>query len=106
MKILVRGTNWIGDAVMSEPLLAVRGVTSCYGAVMALKGVDLEVLDWGGAGRPLVLLAGLAMVNLAAVNTVVDRARQARLLRRDLRAPGDEELGDVVGGGHGQLTQR
>jgi len=23
------------------------------------EGVDLEVLDWGGAGRPLVLLAGL-----------------------------------------------
>ena len=24
------------------------------------KGVSLEVLDWGGAGRPLVLLTGLA----------------------------------------------
>lgn len=24
------------------------------------KGVSLEVLDWGGTGRPLVLLTGLA----------------------------------------------
>jgi len=27
--------------------------------VMVEPGVKLEVLDWGGAGRPVVLLAGL-----------------------------------------------
>src|ERR1700741_3369769 len=26
------------------------------------KGVDLEVLDWGGTGRPLILLQGLGGV--------------------------------------------
>ena len=36
----------------SAPAPAVRTVT-------VEKGVDLEVLDWGGTGRPLVFLAGL-----------------------------------------------
>ncbi len=29
--------------------------------VMVDEGVELEILDWGGTGRPLVLLAGLGM---------------------------------------------
>ena len=28
---------------MTEPLLAVRGIKSFYGSVMALKGVDVDV---------------------------------------------------------------
>jgi branched-chain amino acid transport system ATP-binding protein len=48
----------------AEPLLAVRGVTSFYGAVMALKGVDLEVhegeivtlIGANGAGKSTLMM--------------------------------------------------
>jgi branched-chain amino acid transport system ATP-binding protein len=47
-----------------DPLLAVRGVTSFYGAVMALKGVDLEVhegeivtlIGANGAGKSTLMM--------------------------------------------------
>src|SRR5438270_10044037 len=50
--------------VMSDPLLWVRGVTSFYGAVMALKGVDLEVhegeivtlIGANGAGKSTLMM--------------------------------------------------
>jgi branched-chain amino acid transport system ATP-binding protein len=49
---------------MSEPLLAVRGVTAFYGRVMALKGVDLDVHDGeivtligaNGAGKSTLMM--------------------------------------------------
>jgi len=49
---------------MTDPLLAVRGVTSFYGAVMALKGVDLEVhegeivtlIGANGAGKSTLMM--------------------------------------------------
>jgi branched-chain amino acid transport system ATP-binding protein len=49
---------------MSEPLLAVRGVTAYYGRVMALKGVDLDVNDGeivtligaNGAGKSTLMM--------------------------------------------------
>ena len=48
----------------TDPLLAVRGVTSFYGAVMALKGVDLEVhegeivtlIGANGAGKSTLMM--------------------------------------------------
>jgi branched-chain amino acid transport system ATP-binding protein len=49
---------------MSAPLLAVRGVTACYGRVMALRGVDLDVHDGeivtligaNGAGKSTLMM--------------------------------------------------
>ena len=49
---------------MSEPLLAVRGVKSFYGPIMALKGVDLEVhegeivtlIGANGAGKSTLMM--------------------------------------------------
>ena len=51
-------------APAGDPLLAVRGVTSFYGAVMALKGVDLEVhegeivtlIGANGAGKSTLMM--------------------------------------------------
>jgi branched-chain amino acid transport system ATP-binding protein len=52
------------SAPAGDPLLAVRGVTSFYGAVMALKGVDLEVhegeivtlIGANGAGKSTLMM--------------------------------------------------
>ena len=49
---------------MSEPLLSVRGVTTYYGNILALKGVDLEVADGeivtligaNGAGKSTLMM--------------------------------------------------
>src|SRR5246500_5897339 len=49
---------------MTDPLLAVRGVTSFYGAVMALRGVDLDVnegeivtlIGANGAGKSTLMM--------------------------------------------------
>jgi branched-chain amino acid transport system ATP-binding protein len=54
----------VSAAAGAEPLLAVRGVTSFYGAVMALKGVDLEVhegeivtlIGANGAGKSTLMM--------------------------------------------------
>ena len=51
-------------AAMTEPLLSVRGVKSFYGAVMALKGVDLDVntgeivtlIGANGAGKSTLMM--------------------------------------------------
>jgi len=52
------------SAAAADPLLAVRGVKSFYGAVMALKGVDLEVhegeivtlIGANGAGKSTLMM--------------------------------------------------
>jgi branched-chain amino acid transport system ATP-binding protein len=52
------------SATAADPLLAVRGVKSFYGAVMALKGVDLEVhegeivtlIGANGAGKSTLMM--------------------------------------------------
>jgi branched-chain amino acid transport system ATP-binding protein len=52
------------EFAMTEPLLSVRGVTSFYGAVMALKGVDLDVnegeivtlIGANGAGKSTLMM--------------------------------------------------
>jgi branched-chain amino acid transport system ATP-binding protein len=65
---------------MSEPLLAVRGVKSFYGHIMALKGVDLEVHT-----REIVTLIG---ANGAGKSTLMmtifgnPRAREGRIVYR------------------------
>ena len=49
---------------MSEPLLAVQGVTAFYGSIMALKGVDLDVqkgeivtlIGANGAGKSTLMM--------------------------------------------------
>jgi len=49
---------------MTEPLLAVRGVKTFYGNIMALKGVDLDVHDGeivtligtNGAGKSTLMM--------------------------------------------------
>jgi branched-chain amino acid transport system ATP-binding protein len=54
----------VSAAPAGDPLLAVRGVTSFYGAVMALKGVDLEVhegeivtlIGANGAGKSTLMM--------------------------------------------------
>src|SRR2546423_11524715 len=63
-----RGTCWRsrqrGVAPMSEPLLAVRGVKSFYGNIMALKGVAVDVHDGeivtligaNGAGKSTLMM--------------------------------------------------
>jgi branched-chain amino acid transport system ATP-binding protein len=54
----------VSAGAATDPLLAVRGVTSFYGAVMALKGVDLEVhegeivtlIGANGAGKSTLMM--------------------------------------------------
>ena len=49
---------------MTEPLLAVRGVKSFYGSIMALKGVDIDVhegeivtlIGANGAGKSTLMM--------------------------------------------------
>src|SRR5258707_8191050 len=53
-----------GNGPASSPLLAVRGVETAYGKILALKGVDLEVYDGeivtligaNGAGKSTVMM--------------------------------------------------
>jgi non-heme chloroperoxidase len=50
---------------MAVPLQAQRSTSESTAHVRMVtveKGVDLEVLDWGGTGRPLILLQGLGGV--------------------------------------------
>ena len=59
-----RGESRSGGRAMTAPLLAVRGVKTFYGRVMALKGVDLDVNDGeivtligaNGAGKSTLMM--------------------------------------------------
>jgi len=63
---------------VSDPLLAVRGVTSFYGAVMALKGVDLEVHE----GEIVTLIGANGAGKSTLMMTIFGkpRAREGRIL--------------------------
>jgi len=56
----MRGSIWIAVALLHVSLFAQIDTTNHRTQRIAVgDNVDLEVLDWGGTGRPLVLLTGL-----------------------------------------------
>jgi branched-chain amino acid transport system ATP-binding protein len=65
-------------AAMTAPLLAVRGVKSFYGSVMALKGVDLDV----HAGEIVTLIGANGAGKSTLMMTIFGnpRAREGRIL--------------------------
>src|ERR1043166_7787682 len=67
-----------GDRAMSEPLLAVRGVKSFYGNIMALKGVALDV----HAGEIVTLIGANGAGKSTLMMTIFGnpRAREGRIL--------------------------
>jgi branched-chain amino acid transport system ATP-binding protein len=66
------------SAASTEPLLAVRGVKSFYGNVMALKGVDLDV----NAGEIVTLIGANGAGKSTLMMTIFGkpRAREGRIL--------------------------
>jgi branched-chain amino acid transport system ATP-binding protein len=66
------------SAAPTEPLLAVRGVKSFYGNVMALKGVDLDV----NAGEIVTLIGANGAGKSTLMMTIFGkpRAREGRIL--------------------------
>jgi branched-chain amino acid transport system ATP-binding protein len=68
----------VSAATASEPLLAVRGVKSFYGNVMALKGVDLDV----NAGEIVTLIGANGAGKSTLMMTIFGkpRAREGRIL--------------------------
>src|SRR6201982_3651276 len=74
-------TDSVTDGVTdrpTEPLLAVRGVKSFYGSVMALKGVDLDV----NAGEIVTLIGANGAGKSTLMMTIFGkpRAREGRIL--------------------------
>ena len=67
---------------MSEPLLAVRGVTAYYGRVMALKGVDLDVND----GEIVTLIGANGAGKSTLMMTVFGNPRESAQLNELLLA--------------------
>jgi branched-chain amino acid transport system ATP-binding protein len=65
---------------MSEPLLSVRGVKSFYGHIMALKGVDIDVLE----GEIVTLIGANGAGKSTLMMTVFGdpRAREGRIMFR------------------------
>ena len=65
---------------MSEPLLAVRGVKSFYGNIMALKGVDLDVHE----GEIVTLIGANGAGKSTLMMTIFGnpRAREGRIVYR------------------------
>jgi branched-chain amino acid transport system ATP-binding protein len=63
---------------MAEPLLAVRGVTTYYGSIMALRGVDLEVHE----GEIVTLIGANGAGKSTLMMTICGnpRAREGRIL--------------------------
>jgi branched-chain amino acid transport system ATP-binding protein len=66
------------SAAASDPLLAVRGVKSFYGAVMALKGVDLDVHE----GEIVTLIGANGAGKSTLMMTIFGkpRAREGRIM--------------------------
>ena len=69
-----------GDRAMSEPLLAVRGVKSFYGNIMALKGVALDVHE----GEIVTLIGANGAGKSTLMMTIFGnpRAREGRIVYR------------------------
>jgi branched-chain amino acid transport system ATP-binding protein len=65
---------------MSEPLLAVQGVKSFYGHIMALKGVDIDVRE----GEIVTLIGANGAGKSTLIMTIFGnpRAREGRILYR------------------------
>jgi branched-chain amino acid transport system ATP-binding protein len=80
------------SAAASAPLLAVRGVKSFYGAVMALKGVDLEVHE----GEIVTLIGANGAGKSTLMMTIFGkpRAREGRIVfaGRDITALPTHEI--------------
>ena len=72
------GGRAVSAAAASGPLLAVRGVKSFYGNVMALKGVDLDV----NAGEIVTLIGANGAGKSTLMMTIFGkpRAREGRIL--------------------------
>jgi branched-chain amino acid transport system ATP-binding protein len=68
----------VSAAAAADPLLAVRGVKAFYGAVMALKGVDLEVHE----GEIVTLIGANGAGKSTLMMTIFGkpRAREGRIL--------------------------
>src|SRR5438067_10404439 len=77
---------------MTEPLLAVRGVKTFYGNILALKGVDLEVYD----GEIVTLIGANGAGKSTLMMTIFGnpRAREGRVLfdGRDITALPTHEI--------------
>ena len=63
---------------MTEPLLCIRGVTACYGRVVALRGVDLDVHD----GEIVTLIGANGAGKSTLMMTIFGnpRAREGRIV--------------------------
>ncbi len=76
-------------AAMSEPLLAVRGVKSFYGHIMALKGIDLDVhegeivtlIGANGAGKSTLMMTVFGNPR-AREGSIAFAAATSRICRR------------------------
>ena len=71
---------------MSAPLLAVRGVKSFYGPIMALKGVDLDVHE--GEIVTLIGANGAGKSTLMMTICGEPRAREGSIVSRGATSPG------------------
>src|SRR5882672_2577940 len=82
---------------MTAPLLAVRGVKTFYGNIMALKGIDLEVnegeivtlIGANGAGKSTLMMTIFGDPRLSEGRIVFDG--------RDRRGPGAFRPGSQAG---------
>ena len=90
--VAIAATSSVSSQV--EPWTDRSGHTVSF--VTVLPGVDLEVLDWGGSGPPLLLLSGLgntAHVFDGFVPQLADRFRVVGLTRRGFGASGRPATG-------------
>ena len=81
---------------MAEPILKVSNLETCYGPIIAIRGVSFDVpqgdivtiLGANGAGKTTVL---------KTICGVMDRAKGQRRLRRPRNSPYGPRQGDAPG---------